>query len=209
MTRRLISVPILTAFFLFLQILLPTDPFESRGSHWIELVDVVKAEEAHELLKIYSVLKSHRTDLSNDLTWSISKTILEESTKHSFDPALILAVISVESSFQQAAISRKGARGFMQIRPFVANALAREVDLGLNSNDKILDPESLYDPILNIKLGVFYLNNLRNYFRDLKLALTAYNWGPTEIRSRIERQEAIPFGYATKVLSTYYKFQRG
>jgi len=77
MTRRLISVPILTAFFLFLQILLPTDPFESRGSHWIELVDVVKAEEAHELLKIYSVLKSHRTDLSNDLTWSISKTILE------------------------------------------------------------------------------------------------------------------------------------
>ena len=209
MTRRLISVPIWVAFFLFIQILLPTDPFEGRGSHWIELGDVVKAEEADELLKIYSVLKSHRTDFSNDLTWSISKTILEESTKHSFDPALVLAVISVESSFQQAAISSKGARGFMQILPFVANALAREADLGLNSKDIVLDPESLYDPILNIKLGVFYLNNLRNYFRDLKLALTAYNWGPTEIRSRIERQEAIPFGYATKVLSTYHHFQQG
>jgi len=101
-----------------------------------------------------------------------------------------------------------GARGLMQIRPLVANALANEVDLGDKFASGELDPEALDDPILNIKLGVFYLQHLKRRFRDLELALTAYNWGPTEIDNRLSMEEAVPLEYAIKVLSAYQSYRR-
>lgn len=206
--RNMFSASKLALLLLILLLLIPTQPFRGRAPHWIELTDVAEGRRGYELLKIYSVLKSHRIDLKEASAWAISETILAESIKHSIDPMLILAVIRVESRFQNAAISSKGARGLMQIRPFVANALAQEVDLGLDSESRKLDPESLYDPILNIKIGVFYLYYLKNSFSDLKLALTAYNWGPTEVKNRLERDEVVPFGYARKVLSTYHIYRR-
>lgn len=189
-------------------VLIPTDPFKGGSGHWIELVDNAGEKEAREFLRIYSVVKSHRTDLRDTSVWAITETILEESIKHSFDPLLVLAVISVESRFQDVAVSTNGARGLMQIRPFVANALAKEVDLGLDSEFITLNPESLDDPVLNLKLGIFYLNYLKKTFRDLKLALTAYNWGPTEVKNRIEGDEEVPLEYAMKVLSAYHNYRK-
>src|SRR3972149_1779412 len=78
-----------------------------------------------------------------------------------------------------------------------------------NSLDlSILHPLDLDDPVLNIKLGVFYLNSLKKNFRDLKLALTAYNWGPTEVRNRLQEDEVLPLAYAMKVLSTYQSYRQ-
>lgn len=182
-------------------VLIPTQPFKGESGHWVELVDNAGEKEAREFLGIYSVVKSHRTDLRDTSVWAITETILEESIKHSLDPLLVLAVISVESRFQDAAISTDGARGLMQIRPLVANALAEELG-------STLHPLNLDDPILNIKLGVFYLCHLKKTFRDLSLALTAYNWGPTEIKNRIEGDEEVPLEYAMKVLSAYHDYRR-
>ena len=215
--RHITTASKLALLSLFLFLLIPTQPFKGGNSHWIELVDHAEGKEAYELLKIYSVVKSHSMDLRDASAWAISKTILEESTKHSLDPMLVLAVINVESSFQHAAVSTKGARGLMQIRPFVANALAQELRLRDKEikgskdqpfNPSTLQPLNLDDPILNIKLGVFYLHHLKKNFRDLKLALTAYNWGPTDLKNRLEGDEAIPLGYARKVLSSYHRYHR-
>ena len=186
--------------------LTPAEPYRGGSGEWIEVADNTKKKQVHELLKIYSVVKTHRNDLKDASVWAISRTILEESRKHSLDPLLVLAVIRVESSFQDLAVSSEGARGLMQIRPIVANAMAEEVDLG---SGEIPDPGSLDDPVLNIKLGVFYLRHLKKSFRDLKLVLTAYNWGPTEIRNRLEENEELPLEYAMKVLAAYHGYHKG
>ncbi|MFQ5683021.1 MAG: lytic transglycosylase domain-containing protein [Candidatus Binatia bacterium] len=202
--RYLASTTLAAILSLLFLLSYPIDPLRGGSSHWKERINVVEGNGDGELLRIYSVFKSRRVDLEEASLWAISETLLKESKRHSIDPALVLAVISVESSFRRAVVSSKGARGFMQIRPFVANALAEKVNLRKWEGIKSLD-----DPVLNIKLGVFYLYHLKNSFRDLRLALTAYNWGPTEVQARIERNEALPIGYATKVLATYRHLQQG
>jgi soluble lytic murein transglycosylase-like protein len=88
------------------------------------------------------------------------------------DPALVKAVIAVESSFQPTAVSVKGAIGLMQIIPetgarygVVASA-TRSVD------------QKLRDPATNLSVGTRYLHDLLVLFADdLELALAAYNAG--------------------------------
>jgi soluble lytic murein transglycosylase len=84
----------------------------------------------------------------------------------------------------------------MQLRPAVAHALAEEADLDVWENEN-----SLHDPVTNIKLGAYYLGQLKEKFGDLKLALTAYNRGPTWVQRMIESKTALPLDYASKVLS--------
>lgn len=186
----------------FLFLLTPTNPFRGESSHWVELADHMDGKDLHKLLKIYSVLKQYKTKAPDTSVWTIAKTILDESKKHSIDPMLVLAIIKVESHFRETAVSHQGARGLMQIRPFVANALVEEIN-----PDGWEGAKSLDDPILNIKLGVYYLRNLKKNFGDMKLALTAYNWGPTEIRNRLDEEADIPFGYAMRVLSIYHYYR--
>jgi len=169
-----------------------------EASHGIDQIDVARANAIRKTYDIFSILQSHRIDLSEASVWHVAETILEESEKYSLDPMLILAIINVESSFRHRAVSPRGARGLMQIRPFVADALVTEMEF-----KRWEGKEGLDDPITNIKLGIFYLASLRERFGDLKVALTAYQWGPTEIKTRLERRETLPVGYARRVLSSY------
>ena len=87
--------------------------------------------------------------------------------KHSLDPALVMAIIHAESQFDPLAVSPKGAAGLMQLSPMVTR------ELGIN------DP---FDPQPNIDGGVRYLKELLDAFDgDQKLALAAYNAGPTQV----------------------------
>lgn len=203
--RLRILVPALTLalslFFLF--VLSPTDPMHGEMDDPTENSNWADGELFDEISRIYSVLRTHKKDLDHIAAWTIAKTILEESKKYSLDPMLVLAVIKVESSFQHLAVSPVGARGLMQILPFVANAIAPEVDIKTWHG-----VESLDDPVLNIKIGVFYLSRLKTRFRDMKLALTAYNWGPTKIGYRLKRRGPVPQGYARKVLSAYHFYSQ-
>lgn len=153
--------------------------------------------------RVYSVLKAHRADLGDGAAWKVAFTIASESRKYSLDPELILGVIRVESGFRRRAVSSAGARGFMQIRPFVADALAEELGF-----EKWKGIESLDDPVTNVKLGVFYLAYLIQRFGDLKLALSAYRWGPTEVQSRLETARSIPRGYARRVIGFAALYRR-
>ena len=85
----------------------------------------------------------------------------------------ILAVMFVESRFQPEATSPVGARGLMQLMPRTAAALAE--DLGLAKWDA-------YDPAFNALAGATYLARLIHRFEgDFRLALAAYNAGPTRV----------------------------
>lgn len=189
-------------------VLIPAHPYRGKSGRRAELIEHPKGNWDYELFRIYSIVKSRTMDLKDASSWAISEAILIEGKKNSLDPLLLLAVIEVESSFQHAAVSHMGARGLMQIRPIVAHTLADKMDLGVYSESRELNPEALDDPILNIKLGAFYLQYLKNQFRDLELALTAYNWGPTEVNNRLTTEEAVPLEYAMKVLSAYQNYRR-
>lgn len=95
----------------------------------------------------------------------------------------------------------------MQIMPDVAEALAREIGLAQNPLAKGFEPEHLDDPVFNIKLGVYYLNDLRKNFPHLKLALSAYNRGPTKIRNNLENNISFSDHYAVAVLDAYERFK--
>lgn len=127
------------------------------------------------------------------LAGDLAHGILVESGKHGLDPVLILALIEVESQFDHYAESPRGAQGLMQIKPVVLGELFQQ--------GKLSDADlNLKNPLINIRVGVSYLAYLSEIFGDLRVALTAYNFGPTRIRRKLAAGERLPTEYATKVL---------
>ena len=101
-----------------------------------------------------------------------NKMIAAAAKQHHIDPALIRAVIHVESNFAPRAKSRVGARGLMQLMP----ATARE--LGVKRSGRLNDPR------VNIQAGAAYLSALAEIFGETNadLIIAAYNAGPGAVR---------------------------
>jgi hypothetical protein len=93
-----------------------------------------------------------------------SKEILDAAKAHRIDPTLIAAVIRAESGFDPSAISRKGARGLMQLMPATARRMGVRRD---------------FDPSENIRGGTAYLAELAARYGEnaVELILAAYNAG--------------------------------
>jgi soluble lytic murein transglycosylase-like protein len=95
---------------------------------------------------------------------TFSDIIRAAASRHGLDEKLITSVIAAESNFNPKAISRKQARGLMQLLPSTA---AR------------FDVTDIFDPAQNIEAGTRYLKQLLDQYRgNLALALAAYNAGP-------------------------------
>ena len=164
---------------------------------------------SRELVKIFYIIEANRPDIFEREAWELSEVILKESSKYKLDPILILAVIDVESKFQFGAISPAGARGIMQIMPATGKFLVRRVhELAEEIKAEQFTPEHLDNPIVNIKLGTYYLHDLRKSFQNVSKALIAYNLGPTELRSRMENQIEYTDEYANAVFAAHQKFKK-
>ena len=94
---------------------------------------------------------------------SLTDTIRAVALRHGVPERLVAAVIRVESGFNSRAVSRKGARGLMQLMPATA---------------AILGVRDSFDPEDNIDGGVRHLRGLLDqYGNNIPLALAAYNAG--------------------------------
>ena len=149
------------------------------------------------IAKIHQILSAFHSGLSVEDEERLSELIYRESLRYGYDPELIVSVILTESSFYTWAHSRKGAIGLMQLNPVTGQELAELNQTPLRST------KALYDPHLNVKLGIQYLALLHQRFGDLGLALAAYNHGPTRVAGLMDRGERLPPGYTQKILRRY------
>lgn len=79
---------------------------------------------------------------------------IKRAVAENFDPILLLALSQQESNFNPRARSKVGARGLMQIMPATAS------DYG------VTDPDQLYDPATNYRVGIQHFKRLCNVFSD-------------------------------------------
>lgn len=119
------------------------------------------------------------------------------SDHYGYDPALIVAVIITESSFDPSSRSDKGAIGLMQLLPNTAEQLAEETHRPWSGE------HALFDPTYNISLGVRYLAQLQKRFGSLEVALAAYNYGPSRVEEFLRHGEPVPMEYTKRVLARY------
>jgi len=112
------------------------------------------------------------------------------------DSALVHAVVHVESGYDPRAVSRRGAVGLMQLMPETARRL------GVRDR---------YDPRQNLYGGARYLRELLLRYRNVALALAAYNAGERAVERHGNRIPPYPETrrYVRKVLARYRELRRG
>jgi soluble lytic murein transglycosylase-like protein len=114
------------------------------------------------------------------------------AARYRVDSDLITSVIAAESNFNPQAISRRNARGLMQLLPQTAARLG---------------VRNIFDPQQNIDAGTHYLRDLLlRYKNDLALTLAAYNAGP----QRVQQYGRVPpfaetQSYVKRVRTAYAK----
>jgi len=147
-------------------------------------------------------LKQHLSERDQHWAPAIRRAIVNASVEHSFDPLFILAVIWHESRFDIQARGGHGEIGLMQIKPSTAEWIAKKS--GLNWSG----PESLNNPVTNIRLATAYMSYLRDRFRsDAKAYVAAYNMGPLAVRRKLA-QNITPSIYSNEVLGKYRRIYR-
>ena len=102
-------------------------------------------------------IRDHRTRIA------FLKTVHYEASRAGLDPQLVLGLIQVESGFKKYAVSRAGARGFMQVMPFWVKLIGAKGD-------------NLFDMRKNIRYGCTILRHYLDIEKgDLYRALGRYN----------------------------------
>lgn len=108
--------------------------------------------------------------------------IVSHARANGLDPALVKAVVAVESAFEPHAVSAKGAVGLMQVLPQTGERY------GLADDARRSVTQQLFDPRTNLRIGTRYLRDLLARFaNDLSLALAAYNAGEGAVAMHANR----------------------
>lgn len=125
----------------------------------------------------------------------ISEAVTSAAAQTALEPALLHAVIRVESNYNAKALSPRGAQGLMQLMPGTARRF------------NVTNP---YDPTQNVLAGAQYLRELHTLFNgNMPLILAAYNAGPKAVSNYHMRIP--PFMetrlYVPKVLDVYRRIR--
>jgi soluble lytic murein transglycosylase-like protein len=146
---------------------------------------------------------------------SYESLVRMEATRAGISPWLVLALIKQESGFEPRAVSRVGARGLMQMMPATGTLQARKEKMA------DFDPDSLFVPRVNTRLGIAYLRDvLKRYDGNPYYALAHYNAGPNALERWLPRLSGRPIeegvediGYAEtrdyvkRVMANYWTYR--
>lgn len=127
------------------------------------------------------------------------------SKKYKIKKELTAAIISAESKFKKDAVSRKNAKGLMQLKEETAKWCMEKYKINGDVKD-------IYSPSLNIKVGCAYMSYLLNKFQNEDLAIAAYNAGEGNVQKWIKSQGkkdlTIPFKETKKYIETVKKREK-
>jgi soluble lytic murein transglycosylase len=153
--------------------------------------------ELQEKLQILKAIEDFNIGFTDGEVRQLADVVYTESKKYSYDPMFILAIILTESSLRKWQVSEQGARGLMQVQPFVAKAAAGRAGIDW------MGPYSLFESETNVKLGTYYLFEQILKFGDINKALVAYNMGETRLRGLIKENRPLPRAYLKRVWDNY------
>ena len=131
------------------------------------------------------------------------------------DPFFVYSVMRQESIFDYQITSPAGACGLLQIMPATGKMLAKQESL------ETFDPSQLYNPYMNIRLGIRYLVDLKaQYSDDYMYVLGNYNAGPKPTKRWQAAGEGKPWDiraeeisywetrdYVKRVMGNYWIYQ--
>ncbi len=101
------------------------------------------------------------------------------------EPELVWSIMREESGYRPEVVSVSGARGLLQLMPATAAKLAERMAL------PAFEPDDLFDPAVNIRLGAAYLNELLSQFEGRhSAAIGSYNAGPHRVVRWLEASSA-------------------
>jgi soluble lytic murein transglycosylase-like protein len=149
----------------------------------LELVNL-ELERAQAIIEF-----SGRFNIPADLT----ARIYDAALRVGLDPGLGFEIVRIESGFNPRAVSSAGAIGLTQVMPRTAVFY-----------DSTVTRATLFDPDVNLRIGFrFFRDLLARYDGDLRIALLAYNRGPSRVGELLARGTDPGNGYASAVLGGY------
>jgi soluble lytic murein transglycosylase-like protein len=150
--------------------------------------------------QIESILRDRLRDAEASQIPGIAEHLLQLCRRFRFDPAFVLALIQAESGFRVRAESPAGALGLMQLMPASAALIARD------NGWKWEGEASLFDPRVNLTLGMSYLAHLRHRYRGRSpyFFIAAYNIGPARMDELLARPSFRP----VQTLKYYREIQK-
>jgi soluble lytic murein transglycosylase len=156
-----------------------------------------RLSELQERLQIFKAVDDFQIGFEEEDVRRLADVIYQESERYKYDPMFVMAIILTESTFKRGQKSSTGARGLMQVAPFVGKDLATRSDVKWSGSGTLFEPEA------NIKLGTLHLFEQILQFGDVSQALIAYNVGETRLRGLIRQNKPLPKKYLNRVLDNY------
>ena len=146
----------------YVEIIEPDIPIQTKTETVVRMVNV-------------PITPSDYTAQAKEIKSSLNKSKLKHILiyiealcwEYGVDYEMVKAVIQTESDWNHKAVSTSGAIGLMQILPSTAKSEFQT------------PKQDLFDPYVNVTVGIKYLSQLNEHFDDLESTLTAYSHGPT------------------------------
>ena len=159
---------------------------------------------------LFKVVEIDKVVMKKIYPLKYSEYVEKYSEEYNIDKYLVYAIIKAESNFEERAESASNAVGLMQIMEATAFETANKMDLNISE-------ENLFNPELNIKIGLKYFTSLlEKYDNNYNLAIIAYNAGIGNVDKWIQDGiikddgtdiENVPFketnNYVRKILRDY------
>ena len=159
------------------------EPVEEVTEETVEDIIHWKQEDTEEVfieeVKVETVTEPIE-DIFYDVPLSkeVQMHIINECEKHNISPAIIMALIEVESDFDAKATSPHGAKGLMQVVPkWHSKRMER------------LGCTDLHDELQNVTVGIDYIAYLKEVKADLYWVLMAYNEGMDKANERLDNED--------------------
>jgi hypothetical protein len=130
--------------------------------------------EMEAKLKLLEILRTKPISIGHAL--EVADVVFDESRNREIPISVVLAIIDQESSYRNRVVSKKGARGLMQLMPGTWNQYMDDPKLKK-------EIENSHIPTLNIRAGMAYLGDLIKKEKDWNKVLSIYVSGNKDIES--------------------------